>query len=189
VTHDPASDHAHLVLIGRLAVAAGQIESTMEGIAATLVSPRPSAVGYAVTRSQQFARLVSLARTAAESQLTSEGSPAIDLLAPLMAWIDRADAAMKRRNQLMHAVWIIYATQRTATLVRRTGEPEGLPVDRMLEDIERAECVADDGSDLWYSLVARYGAFDALIEATRAMDPEGWERTGLGPSDDEAGDL
>lgn len=170
---EPRLATAHLTEIGKLTVLTAQIEYHLAGITAMLISPTVSEVGYKVVGKQHFATLATLAKRVLPEQLTQD-SPAADLSEPITAWIGDAERIMNWRNQLLHAVWMIYAEQQTATVLRRAGDTEDVPLSKLLSYVTDAEGVSARGRYLWLELTARYGHFDSLIEATKAMDPEWW---------------
>lgn len=170
---EPSLDVAHLVEVGKLTVQTAQIEYHLVGITAALVSPENTEIGMTVVGKQHFGVLASLAKRTLPARL-GPTSPAADLAQPITAWISAAEEVMNRRNQLLHAIWMINAPRQTATVLRRNGETEDLPIERLRRDVAYAEPVAWQGGDLWQELSARFGHFGALIEATKAMDPDWW---------------
>jgi hypothetical protein len=174
---DSTLDTAHLVELGRMTVAAAAIEYHMAGIAAALVSPDTTEVGHLVVRRVSFSQLAEMSLKILPNRLTDD-SPAAALAQPITAWIASAQKVMQWRNRLLHAVWMIYAPQQTATVLRRNGETEDIPIAKLQGYVEEGEEVARRGGELWEDLIYRYGHLDALIEATRAMDPEWWDAQG-----------
>jgi hypothetical protein len=171
MSEQPVIDNAHLLEIGRLAVAAGRIEATLVYIAEVLVSPDVPSIGSTIVGKQQFSSVAKLAKGILKDRLGTEASPASYLLDPVTSWIADAGRIMEWRNRLLHATWMIYAAQRTATVLRRGGETEDIPIDKLRRYVVDAEEVADRGGQLWEQLLYRYGHLDGLIQATKAMDP------------------
>jgi hypothetical protein len=65
---------------------------------------------------------------------------------------------MQWRNRLLHATWMIYARQRTATVLRRGGETEDIPIDKLRRYVVDAEEVADRGGTCqvkWHKMIYR----------------------------------
>jgi hypothetical protein len=164
-------DDAHLVAIGRLAVAAGQIEANLVYITELLVAPDVPSIGSAIVGKQQFSSVAKLAKSMLGERLGAAASPAPDLLEPIKSWITDASRIMEWRNRLLHATWMIYAPQHSATVLRRGGETEDIPIDKLVRYVADAEEIAHRGGGLWEELLYRFGHLDALIDATKAMDP------------------
>lgn len=166
------NDDALLTEIGQLAVITGIIDGHLAGIAAVLVSPRITEIGYAVVGERtHFKQLTSLTKKIIAYQLSADDSPATDLLNPIATWIGDAERVMNHRNRLLHAVWMI-SVRHQATVLRRSGETEDVNLEKVRRYVADGEEVASRGGNLWETLIYRYGHLDALIEATKAMDPD-----------------
>jgi hypothetical protein len=104
-----------------------------------LISPTVSEVGYKIVGKQHFTILANFAKRVLPEQLTQD-SPAADLNEPITAWIGEAERIMNWRNQLLHAVWMIYAEQQTATVLRRAGDTAALQCWVMTQPAAWSEC-------------------------------------------------
>ena len=167
---EPLLGTTHLAEIGKLTVLTAQIEAHVVSVTAMLVSPDITEIGHAVAGKQHFFPLLQLAKQVLPLRLGAD-TPAADLAEPLLQWFTDAQRVMHWRNQLLHAIWMIYAEQQTALVLRRSGETEDVSLAKLCRYTADAEQVARQGGNLWLELTARYGHFDALIEATKAMDP------------------
>jgi hypothetical protein len=159
--------------LGKLAILAGNVESHVDWIVQVLVEPDSAAgVGFAVAARHQFRGRVDLARTLVPMRLGPEASPAHDLATPIEEYLRDASEFMQTRNQLLHAIWMIYATEGTATILRRRAkemETEDLSLTALQGHVAEGERLARVGGQLWEELIARYGHLDALIAATERM--------------------
>ncbi|GAA3624365.1 hypothetical protein GCM10022223_46780 [Kineosporia mesophila] len=166
------SENIHLSEIGRLAILAGSIERHMADLTALLVSPDSSEVGYTVVKRQQFSGLAQLANQVLINRLKNPDSRYFDLLDPISKWITDARKVMQWRNQLLHATWMFYPISSQALILRRGGETEDISIEKIRGYVAIAEKVDLRGGKLWEEFLDRCGHLDALIEATKRIDPD-----------------
>ena len=162
----------YAVEIGRLSIAFARADYYIHGIVIELIDPEQPEVGAALLQGKNAQQVLEFARKLIPLRAEDDERVA-SLMEPLNDAVARADEVRTVRNRCLHSIWMAFPGQPTATLLNDRRHEE-MSLAELQDHVVVAEEAGDVVSDAWERLAHAFGAFDALIAATREMDP-GWD--------------
>ena len=165
----------YAVQIGRLSIAFARVDYYLRGIVVELVDPEHPEVGAAVLQRRTSSQILELARQLIP--LRAGDQRVSPLVADLNEAVTQADAVRAFRNRCLHSIWMAFPGQPTATLLNERGH-DNMSLTRLENHVERTEAAGEVVSSVWERLAHAFGAFDALVAATREMAGSDWDDWG-----------
>jgi hypothetical protein len=138
--------------IGRIAVQAAELEFTMHTLVSALVNPSNINIGFLAFARDQFSSMQHRALRLSE-ELARED---YDLAERIRRWAGEAKKLQERRNEILHAIWVM--DQPTGTMVavrlsRRHAPQAETPVTELDSLADTMTAAVREGNELFSALV------------------------------------